>query len=417
MPRNPPWSREELILALDLYVTIGQAGKNNPEVIALSGVLNALATRREGQRSETYRNPAGVGMKLGNLAALDPAYPGVGLRRGNRLEAKIWDEFTDDPELLRREAAALRSSIAPLPQTPRDRRYWTLRARQDLYRVEDAVRELQTDLWVTRGSDIRAGDRVAIWKLKGRSNTHGVIALGEVLTGPRDLADLDNPFWVDAERATQVEPRVRVRYVLPPNVPLWLPHPLLDDFNAAKAHGGTVFVIDDSEWRGLMEVVGGWPSPEAEEALDAIARLAGRRDRGQRFATNPELRKAIEDHAMKMATEHFLLEGWEVENVSRYESFDLRCLKDGQEKHVEVKGTTSDGSQVMLTYNEVEHARQFHQVVLFIVAGIEHASRAKAKLPEVQGGLVTLYDPWNLVDEALRPISFTYTVINPSEDV
>lgn len=43
MPRNRPWSREELILALDLYFKLGASYKTHPDVIGSSGVLNRLS--------------------------------------------------------------------------------------------------------------------------------------------------------------------------------------------------------------------------------------------------------------------------------------------------------------------------------------------------------------------------------------
>ena len=40
--RNPPWEYDELILALDLYLRRGQPSVADPEVIALSQLLNRL---------------------------------------------------------------------------------------------------------------------------------------------------------------------------------------------------------------------------------------------------------------------------------------------------------------------------------------------------------------------------------------
>jgi 5-methylcytosine-specific restriction protein A len=42
MAKNPPWTRDELILALDLYFRVGrkQVDPPHPEVIALSTLLN-----------------------------------------------------------------------------------------------------------------------------------------------------------------------------------------------------------------------------------------------------------------------------------------------------------------------------------------------------------------------------------------
>jgi 5-methylcytosine-specific restriction protein A len=79
--RNPPWTRDELILALDLYFRLGRKheGPSHPEVMALSKALNTLPIHDNQQRAD-FRNPAGVAMKLANYLAIDPEYPGTGLR-------------------------------------------------------------------------------------------------------------------------------------------------------------------------------------------------------------------------------------------------------------------------------------------------------------------------------------------------
>jgi len=110
MPRNPPWSRDELILALDLYfrcdpVHITEA---HPEVVALSKFLNGLAIHANRPDRERFRNPNGVYMKLCNFLRLDPSYPGVGLRAGSKLEEEVWREFAGNRERLRHTVEAIR---------------------------------------------------------------------------------------------------------------------------------------------------------------------------------------------------------------------------------------------------------------------------------------------------------------------
>jgi hypothetical protein len=84
MPRNPTWTRDELILALDLYLRLGQFGPEHPEVTALSDYLRSLPLAASAGNPATCRNSDGVAMKLGNYAAVDPNYSGVGLERGGR---------------------------------------------------------------------------------------------------------------------------------------------------------------------------------------------------------------------------------------------------------------------------------------------------------------------------------------------
>ena len=107
--RNPDWTRDELILALELYFRSGrrQLDATHPEVIALSGVLNSLGVHDGQERNAEFRNPNGTAMKLGNFSSVDPDRPGVGLARGNKLERVIWDEFAPNPERLYQVADAI----------------------------------------------------------------------------------------------------------------------------------------------------------------------------------------------------------------------------------------------------------------------------------------------------------------------
>lgn len=105
---NPNWTRDELILALDLYFREPDAYKktDHPEVIKLSKILNKLNLHgRSG--TETIRNVNGVTMKLSNLARFDPNYSGVGLKQGAKLDEIVWNEFSSDIVRLRNTAIAI----------------------------------------------------------------------------------------------------------------------------------------------------------------------------------------------------------------------------------------------------------------------------------------------------------------------
>lgn len=115
--RNPPWTRDELILALALYMTNPghQPGKTSKEIADLSALLNRLSGQLAGGRRDDFRNPAGVYMKLMNFRRFDPAYISegrVGLTRGNRLEEEVWAEFATDLPRLRSVAAAITRAVA-----------------------------------------------------------------------------------------------------------------------------------------------------------------------------------------------------------------------------------------------------------------------------------------------------------------
>jgi 5-methylcytosine-specific restriction protein A len=117
---SPAWTRDELILALDLYFREPSArgSKTHPAVIELSDLLNKLPLRVGDPHDRKYRNANGVGMKLSNYLRLDPDYPGAGLERGGHLEELVWNEFSHELPRLHQIAAAIRSNSlkAPAPE-------------------------------------------------------------------------------------------------------------------------------------------------------------------------------------------------------------------------------------------------------------------------------------------------------------
>ena len=78
-------------------------------------------------------------------------------------------------------------------------------------------------------------------------------------------------------------------------------------------------------------------------------------------------------------------------------------------KHVEVKGTTTDGAEVILTPNEVRHARDNPCTALFVLSNIT-VERAEDGTVTATGGKQHLFDPWHLDDGTLTPLGFRYQV-------
>jgi len=115
---NPDWTRDEHILALNLYLKSREKppAKDGAEIIQLSELLNQLGDRlfAPEDRQETFRNPAGVYMKLMNFRRLDPLYiesGRVGLPRGAGGEEEVWNEFSNDPARCEAVAAAIVASL------------------------------------------------------------------------------------------------------------------------------------------------------------------------------------------------------------------------------------------------------------------------------------------------------------------
>lgn len=154
-------------------------------------------------------------------------------------------------------------------QAARPRRYWAFAASPQHYRIEDAVNDLDEDTWSVGKSDVGRGDSVLLWKYAGGTGTRGVVALGEVLTDPEDITDSKNPYWTSPPPDDDVLRRVRVRYVVPPGLPLWLDdHPeLLGNLSVARATGGSTFKVSPEQWEAVAQAAGGWPAATNEDVV------------------------------------------------------------------------------------------------------------------------------------------------------
>ena len=96
---NPDWTRDELILALNVYLQHQSKlpNKGSDEIEKLSQLLNRLGNSLfpASERSSTFRNVNGVYMKLMNFRRHDPDYlkkGKTGLSRGSNAEADVWAE-------------------------------------------------------------------------------------------------------------------------------------------------------------------------------------------------------------------------------------------------------------------------------------------------------------------------------------
>ena len=110
-PRNPPWTRDELILTLDMYFQQGPShiSASHPTVTSLSEALNQLPVHSVRPDAERFRNANGVYMKLSNFLRFDDSYAGSGLTHGGKLEEEVWNEFASDKLRLRNVASAIRA--------------------------------------------------------------------------------------------------------------------------------------------------------------------------------------------------------------------------------------------------------------------------------------------------------------------
>lgn len=82
------WTRDELILAINLYLQIpfGKIHSRNPQIISLAKLLG--------------RTPGSVSYKLANLASIDPSINQRGASHFSRRDKEVWCEFYGDWESL-----------------------------------------------------------------------------------------------------------------------------------------------------------------------------------------------------------------------------------------------------------------------------------------------------------------------------
>jgi hypothetical protein len=146
----------------------------------------------------------------------------------------------------------------------------------------------------------------------------------------------------------------------------------------------------------------------AETSVHAfIASEAQSRGR-QGFLESADARRAVERRAMDVASAHFRNEGYIVDDVSLRMPYDLQCTKGAEVLFVEVKGTTSDGSVVLLTAGEVRFASTHaNQMVLAVVSDV--ALDAEASLI-ASGGVLRLFWRWKPEADDLSALSYSCRV-------
>lgn len=123
--RNPIWTRDEIILALALYMENPSSppGKTSGKIADLSKVLNDLHRLDGVDASPTLRNANGVYLKLMNLRALDPIFQAqgkVGMQAGGALEKEIWTEYAGRLEKLASDAKEIRNAIERASEAQED---------------------------------------------------------------------------------------------------------------------------------------------------------------------------------------------------------------------------------------------------------------------------------------------------------
>jgi hypothetical protein len=122
------------------------------------------------------------------------------------------------------------------------------------------------------------------------------------------------------------------------------------------------------------------------------------------YLADTKVRIAVESHAVKLAIAHYTGEGYNVTEVGK--PYDLCAVKDGEELHVEVKGSTQTANDVELTKNEVHHARAV-RTDLYVVDQIEYGKMEDGSI-RTRGGCVRMWAGWQPATADLTPSRYRY---------
>jgi Domain of unknown function (DUF3883) len=125
------------------------------------------------------------------------------------------------------------------------------------------------------------------------------------------------------------------------------------------------------------------------------------------FEPNKKIRDAIEQYAVKHATRYFRKRKYKV--TPRGKPYDLLCAKGNEELHVEVKGTRGKGDKIVVTFNEVRHARHYAPTALYVVHHVT-VTNDVAHGVKVKGGVREYIRPWDIQDRQLKSIQYLYTL-------
>ena len=104
--KNTNWTREQTIIALNLYCKIpfNRVGSNHPDIIRIAKIIG--------------RTPNSVKMKIGNFGSFDPELKKrgiVGLGNTSKMDEIVWNEFNSDWSNLAYESELLISKFTNQP--------------------------------------------------------------------------------------------------------------------------------------------------------------------------------------------------------------------------------------------------------------------------------------------------------------
>jgi hypothetical protein len=130
--------------------------------------------------------------------------------------------------------------------------------------------------------------------------------------------------------------------------------------------------------------------------------------RGQGFQSDVRYRTEIEAHSMRVVKRELRKRYANVHDVSAERSYDYLCIsKNGRQRKVEVKGTTTAGSSVLVSRREFELAKA-EPVDLYILSDIKIVDQRGDV--SATGGTLTLFNNWSALALDSKAVGYEITL-------
>jgi hypothetical protein len=127
---------------------------------------------------------------------------------------------------------------------------------------------------------------------------------------------------------------------------------------------------------------------------------------GQGLQMDAEVRKSIENAAQDRLMAYYRDRGWTVTDTRQNRPYDAVAARDRETIYLEAKGTQSMGETVIVTRNEVEHARQN---LGLCIMGVWSGMRLLDGAVDSETGIFRIL-PFNPEERQLRPRDFDWTL-------
>ena len=123
------------------------------------------------------------------------------------------------------------------------------------------------------------------------------------------------------------------------------------------------------------------------------------------FQSNPAIRRAVEEYAMSKAHSTLAAMGYtNLTDTSKLRPYDFTCERHGKSFYVEVKGTQTTGTALILTRGEVEHINSHPDDCILVLVRSVNVSVKET----VSGGETHVTESWKLHPDDLRPVQYIW---------